>query len=31
VGEGNESVNNLKKINVGGKWGMNDTCTMEKF
>ena len=24
-------LNNLKKINFGGKWGMNDTCKMEKF
>jgi hypothetical protein len=31
VGEGNESFNKLKRINFGGKWGMNDTCTMEKF
>jgi hypothetical protein len=31
VGEGNETIINLKKIIIGGKWGMNDTCTKENF
>jgi hypothetical protein len=29
VGEGNESINNLKKIITGGKRGMDDTCVKE--
>jgi hypothetical protein len=31
VGEGNETIINLKKIIIGGKWGMDDTCTKEKY
>jgi hypothetical protein len=31
VGEGNETINKLKKINFEGKWQINDTCTMENF
>jgi hypothetical protein len=31
VGEGNETINKLKKIIIGGKWVMDDTCTKEKF
>ena len=31
MGEGNKTINNLKKINIGGKWGMDDTCTKEIF
>jgi hypothetical protein len=31
VGEGNRQFNKLKKIIIGGMWGMNDTCTKENF
>jgi hypothetical protein len=31
VGEGNKTINKLKKIIIGGMWGMSDTCTKEKF
>jgi hypothetical protein len=31
VGEGNETIINLKKIIIGGKWGMGDTCTNENY
>jgi hypothetical protein len=31
VGEGNETIINLKKIFIGGKWGMDDTCTKENY
>jgi hypothetical protein len=31
VGEGNKTINKLKKIIIGGMWGMNDTCTKENF
>jgi hypothetical protein len=31
VGEGNETINKLKKIIIGGKWGMDDTCTKGNF
>jgi hypothetical protein len=31
VGEGNKKINKLKKIIIGGKWGMIDTCTKENF
>jgi hypothetical protein len=31
VGEGNETFINLKKIIIGGKWGMDDTCTKENY
>jgi hypothetical protein len=31
VGEGNETIINLKKIIIGGKWGMDDTCTKENY
>jgi hypothetical protein len=31
VGEGNETIINLKKIFNGGKWGMDDTCTKENY
>jgi hypothetical protein len=31
VGEGNESINNLKKIIIGGKRGMDDTCAKENI
>ena len=29
--EGNESINNLKKIIIGGKRGMDDTCAKENI
>jgi hypothetical protein len=31
VGEGNETIINLKKIINGGKWGMDATYTKENF
>jgi hypothetical protein len=31
VGEGNETIINLKKLIIGGKWGMDDTCTKENY
>jgi hypothetical protein len=31
VGGGIESINNLKKIIIGGKWGMDDTCAKENI
>jgi hypothetical protein len=31
VGEGNKTINKIKKIIIGGKWGMDDTCTKENF
>jgi hypothetical protein len=31
VGEGNETIIKLKKIIIGGKWGMDDTCTKENY
>ena len=31
MGEGNETINKLKKIIIGGMWGMNDICTKENF
>jgi hypothetical protein len=31
VGEGNETNIKLKKIIIGGKWGMDDTCTKENY
>jgi predicted chitinase len=31
VGEGNETINKLKKIINGGKRGMDDTCAKENI
>jgi hypothetical protein len=31
VGEDNETIINLKKLIIGGKWGMDDTCTKENY
>jgi hypothetical protein len=31
VGEGDERIINLKKLIIGGKWGMDDTCTKEDY
>jgi hypothetical protein len=31
VDEGNKTINKLKKIIIGGMWGMGDTCTKENF
>jgi hypothetical protein len=31
VGDENETINKLKKIIIGEKWGMDDTCTKENF
>jgi hypothetical protein len=31
VGEGNKTINKLKKIINGETWGMGDTCTKENF
>ena len=31
MGEGYETIINLKKIFIGGKWGMDATCMKENF
>jgi hypothetical protein len=31
VGKGNETINKLKKIIIGGKRGMDATCTKENI
>ena len=31
MGEGIETINKLKKIIIGEKRGMDDTCAMENF
>jgi hypothetical protein len=31
VGEGFETINKLKKIFIGEKRGMDDTCALENF